>query len=117
MNNVRAIVRGGIAEIGCEAVYVDLVSRYERWGGTERNQRVRVMQALSDHHQRHFDVVWALLAVQLFTVYDREDLADSIIGAFHDAKFEGRREREDGTPHRVTVHRVTPGNGQRRRIA
>lgn len=117
MRTVAAIVRGGIADLGCEAAYVDLVARYEGWPGTLRTQRVRVMQALSDHHQRHFDVVWALLAVQLFTVYDREDLADSIIGAFHDAKFEGRREREDGTPHRVTVHRVTRRNTADRRRA
>lgn len=108
MRSVRSIVRGGIADLGAEDVYVRLVSHYEGWTGSLRNRRVRVMQALSDHHERHFDVVWALLAVQLFTFQDREDLADAIVGAFHDAKFRGRIDRENDEPPRTMIHRVSP---------
>lgn len=108
--SVRAVIRRGIYELGCESDLADRIGDARGWKPSTRHRRVRLMQALSDFDSRSYDADWVEMALDLFADLNREDLCDEICGAMQDARWAGRRRREtretDALPDRPRVHRA-----------
>lgn len=99
----------------------EAIRRYEGWSprmaGAGAEKRVR--QALYGTAPRRFDVQWVLIVIRLVVAHAGPGAADPILGAMHEAEYEGRREHErredaEGFGGRGEPMRVRRGAGERK---